>query len=90
MTLPTSIINISFREFLLLVCDEKPLILYAELGTCLVSIALSAAAVGYFAALLPVLLGTLYITQNFYLRTSRQLRLLEYVSIVALRAINRC
>jgi hypothetical protein len=54
---------------------------YAELGTCLVSMALSATAVGYFAAVLPVLLGTLYVIQNFYLRTSRQLRLLEYVSI---------
>lgn len=40
---------------------------------------LSATAVGYFAAILPVVLAALYFIQNFYLRTSRQLRLIEYV-----------
>ncbi|KAI1865044.1 uncharacterized protein JN550_008590 [Neoarthrinium moseri] len=48
-----------------------------QLGTCLVSAALSATAVGFFAAILPVVFGLLYLIQNFYLRTSRQLRLLE-------------
>ncbi|KAI1841484.1 hypothetical protein JX266_012324 [Neoarthrinium moseri] len=48
-----------------------------QLGTCLVSVALSATAVGFFAAILPVVFGLLYLIQNFYLRTSRQLRLLE-------------
>lgn len=33
---------------------------------------------GYFAAILPFVLAALYAIQNFYLRTSRQLRLLEY------------
>ncbi|KUI53472.1 Multidrug resistance-associated protein 1 [Cytospora mali] len=31
----------------------------------------------YFAAVLPVVMAALYLIQNFYLRTSRQLRLLE-------------
>ncbi|ROW15668.1 hypothetical protein VPNG_02110 [Cytospora leucostoma] len=48
-----------------------------QLGTCLVSVSLSITAVGYFAAVLPVVLVALYLIQNFYLRTSRQLRLLE-------------
>ncbi|KUI69238.1 Multidrug resistance-associated protein 1 [Cytospora mali] len=48
-----------------------------QLGTCVVSAALSITAVGYFAAVLPVVMAALYLIQNFYLRTSRQLRLLE-------------
>ncbi|KAG6365767.1 hypothetical protein INS49_007378 [Diaporthe citri] len=48
-----------------------------QLGSCLVTMALSATAVGYFAAILPVVVAALYFIQNFYLRTSRQLRLLE-------------
>lgn len=48
-----------------------------ELAACLVSVAISVTAVGYFAAVVPVLLFALYLVQKFYLRTSRQLRLLE-------------
>ncbi|KAI7788103.1 hypothetical protein LA080_013410 [Diaporthe eres] len=48
-----------------------------QLGSCLVTVALSATAVGYFAAILPIVVAALYFIQNFYLRTSRQLRLLE-------------
>ncbi|KAK7745878.1 hypothetical protein SLS53_002596 [Cytospora paraplurivora] len=48
-----------------------------QLGTCLVSVSLSITAVGYFAAVMPVVLVALYLIQKFYLRTSRQLRLLE-------------
>ncbi|ORY71658.1 multidrug resistance-related protein [Pseudomassariella vexata] len=48
-----------------------------QLGTCAVVTALSVTAVGYFAAVLPAVLGALYFIQRFYLRTSRQLRLLE-------------
>ncbi|KAI1248908.1 hypothetical protein MGN70_010111 [Eutypa lata] len=48
-----------------------------QLGSCLVVVALAVTAVGYFAALLPLVIGVLYLIQRFYLRTSRQLRLLE-------------
>ena len=52
---------------------------YIELASCIVVAAISITAVGYFAAVLPVVIIVLYFIQNFYLRTSRQLRLLEYV-----------
>jgi ATP-binding cassette, subfamily C (CFTR/MRP), member 1 len=39
------------------------------------------AAVGYFAASLPIILGLIYLIQRFYLRTSRQLRVLEWVRL---------
>ncbi|KAH8664569.1 ABC transporter [Xylariales sp. PMI_506] len=48
-----------------------------QLGACGVVIALAVTAVGYFATVLPVVLIALYFIQRFYLRTSRQLRLLE-------------
>lgn len=49
--------------------------------------AISVTAVGYFAAILPIVLLVLYFIQNFYLRTSRQLRLLEYVHVQTLIAL---
>ncbi|ETS81268.1 hypothetical protein PFICI_06270 [Pestalotiopsis fici W106-1] len=48
-----------------------------QFAGCGVVIALAVSAVGYFAAVLPFILVTLYFIQRFYLRTSRQLRLLE-------------
>ncbi|KAI0124180.1 P-loop containing nucleoside triphosphate hydrolase protein [Xylariales sp. AK1849] len=48
-----------------------------QLGACFVVLALSVTAVGYFAAVLPAVCVVLYFIQRFYLRTSRQLRLLE-------------
>ncbi|KAI0423684.1 P-loop containing nucleoside triphosphate hydrolase protein [Xylaria sp. FL1042] len=48
-----------------------------QLGQCIVSTVLAATAVGYFAAVLPFVVLALYLIQRFYLRTSRQLRLIE-------------
>lgn len=49
-----------------------------SLVTCVAGIALMAASgSGYFAATIPVLLGSLYLIQKYYLRTSRQMRLLD-------------
>ncbi|KAI1176082.1 P-loop containing nucleoside triphosphate hydrolase protein [Nemania sp. FL0916] len=48
-----------------------------QLSQCIVSTVLAAVAVGYFAAVLPFVILALYLIQRFYLRTSRQLRLLE-------------
>ena len=79
MTLPSSVINCAFRKLYSVNTQGVVLTKYAfsELGTCLVVAALSITAVGYFAAVLPLVLVVLYFIQNFYLRTSRQLRLLE-------------
>lgn len=41
--------------------------------------AVAIAALPYMAVALPFLVGMLVLVQRFYLRTSRQLRLLEYV-----------
>ncbi|KAI0407428.1 P-loop containing nucleoside triphosphate hydrolase protein [Xylaria palmicola] len=48
-----------------------------QLGQCIVATVLAATAVGYFAAVVPPAIFVLYLIQRFYLRTSRQLRLLE-------------
>ncbi|KAH7310266.1 ABC transporter [Rhexocercosporidium sp. MPI-PUGE-AT-0058] len=48
-----------------------------QIGGTIGTMSLVIAAVGYFAASLPLIVGVLYIVQRFYLRTSRQLRLLE-------------
>lgn len=82
ITLPASIINCGFRKSpdispRLTICPCQLTKKGAELTTCLVSVALSVNAVGYFAAILPLIIAALYAVQGFYLRTSRQLRLLE-------------
>ncbi|KAI0508944.1 P-loop containing nucleoside triphosphate hydrolase protein [Xylaria bambusicola] len=48
-----------------------------QTGQCIVATVLAATAVGYSAAVLPFVIFVLYLIQRFYLRTSRQLRLLE-------------
>ncbi|TQV92278.1 ABC multidrug transporter [Cordyceps javanica] len=50
------------------------------LSSCLGVGALTVVASPYLAAVLPFLVGVLYLLQRFYLRTSRQLRLLELES----------
>ncbi|KAH7388905.1 ABC transporter [Cadophora sp. MPI-SDFR-AT-0126] len=50
---------------------------FFQIGGTIGTMALVIAAVGYFAAALPFIFGVLYLVQRFYLRTSRQLRLLE-------------
>ncbi|POR39545.1 ABC transporter [Tolypocladium paradoxum] len=51
-----------------------------RLAGCMGVAALSIVALPYFAAVIPVIAGVLYLLQQFYLRTSRQLRLLELES----------
>jgi ATP-binding cassette, subfamily C (CFTR/MRP), member 1 len=46
---------------------------------CLASIGIAVSAVKYIAIGIPALGAVLYFLQRFYLRTSRQLRLLESV-----------
>ncbi|CZT49492.1 related to multidrug resistance-associated protein [Rhynchosporium secalis] len=50
---------------------------FYQIGGTIGTMTVVIAAVGYFAASVPFILGVLYIVQRFYLRTSRQLRLLE-------------
>lgn len=78
MALPGSIINVIFRKYINPIEMSEALTIFSkELASCGVVIALAISAVGYFAAVLPFVLGTLYFIQKFYLQTSRQLRLLE-------------
>ncbi|KAH8200433.1 hypothetical protein TruAng_005396 [Truncatella angustata] len=48
-----------------------------QIGSCLVIMAINVTAVQYFVAVLPPVCFVLYFIQRFYLKTSRQLRLLE-------------
>ncbi|KAK4212261.1 ABC multidrug transporter [Rhypophila decipiens] len=50
---------------------------HIELAACFAVAALAILAVSYFAAVLPFVACALYFLQRFYLRTSRQLRLLD-------------
>lgn len=81
MSLPGALINCAFRESpptsQHLVINPASDFQHTELGSCIASVALSVNAVGYFGAVLPFVLLVLYGIQKFYLRTSRQLRLLE-------------
>lgn len=52
----------------------------SEFLQALASIGVAIAAVPYIAIAVPLLGGVLYALQLFYLRTSRQLRLLELVT----------
>jgi hypothetical protein len=52
--------------------------LHAQEGVSFIAqTAIAIAAIGYFAAALPVILAVVIVIQRFYLRTSRQLRVLE-------------
>ncbi|KAK5046622.1 hypothetical protein LTR84_007383 [Exophiala bonariae] len=49
-----------------------------SLVSCIAGLGLmSASGSGYFAAIIPILLFVLYLVQRYYLRTSRQMRLLD-------------
>lgn len=69
-----------FSQDLSLVDSDLPFS-YADFVLSFVSvvtgIGLMAASSGYFAGTIPVMLGVLYVLQKYYLRTSRQLRLLD-------------
>lgn len=55
-------------------------VLMFEICSSLASIGLAIAAVNWIAVTIPVVLLALIAIQRFYVRTSKQLRLLEYVS----------
>ncbi|EXJ89815.1 hypothetical protein A1O3_02882 [Capronia epimyces CBS 606.96] len=66
MTLVDSDLPFSYADFILLVVS------------CLIGLGLiSASGAGYFAVTLPFVIAALYGIQKYYLRTSRQLRLLD-------------
>lgn len=69
-----------FSQDMSMVDNELPYA-YADttisLASCIMSIALVASGTGYFAAIIPVLAAALYAVQKYYLRTSRQMRLLD-------------
>lgn len=70
-----------FSQDMALVDSELPFS-YADFLLSLISCAfglvlIAASGTGYFAATIPVVLAALYGIQKYYLRTSRQLRLLE-------------
>lgn len=50
-----------------------------EVSTCFGIAGLSIAAVSWFAISIPVVVAILVMIQRFYVRTSKQLRILEYV-----------
>ena len=51
----------------------------AEVFACFGAAGLAIAAVGWFAIAIPVVIVVLITIQRFYVRTSKQLRILEYV-----------
>ena len=69
-----------FSQDLSLVDSELPFS-YADFVLSFVSvvtgIGLMAASSGYFAGTIPIMLAVMYVLQKYYLRTSRQLRLLD-------------
>ena len=69
-----------FSQDMTLVCQQLPFAFVdtiINMGVCVVGTALITLASKYAAAIFPGLLGVLYILQKFYLRTSRQMRLLD-------------
>lgn len=50
-----------------------------EVFACFGAAGLAIAAVGWFAIAIPVVITVLVTIQRFYVRTSKQLRILEYV-----------
>lgn len=79
MTLPNAMISVSFRMDLMIMILGKMLTVVIELINTVWSAILTSVAVWYMIIPLSFLVGLVYGVQKFYLRTSRQLRLLEYV-----------
>ncbi|KAK4946454.1 hypothetical protein LTR10_014653 [Elasticomyces elasticus] len=74
-----TIIN-RFSQDMAMVDNDVPYA-YADttisLCSCIMSVALVASGTGYFGAIVPVVAAALYVVQKYYLRTSRQMRLLD-------------
>ncbi|KAF4981000.1 hypothetical protein FZEAL_3115 [Fusarium zealandicum] len=74
-----SLIN-RFSQDLRLVDTVLPLslsVFHFEIAACFGAAGLAIAAVGWFAVSIPFVIGVLVLIQRFYVRTSKQLRLLE-------------
>ncbi len=50
---------------------------FSEVISAVSQVILTCVASGYIAIVIPVLIGVLYLLQKFYLRTSRQIRLID-------------
>ena len=83
MILPRGFISTGFRKFPPLnkaLCKDLECsadCLFSEFFGAIAQCATAVASLPYLAATLPFLVGVLYVIQRFYLKTSRQLRLLE-------------
>lgn len=80
---PTGVFVNSFSQDMQLVDMALPGALSKTcfvMSECAVTAVLALVASPYIAVILPIFLGLIYILQNFYLKTSRQLRLLELES----------
>jgi len=76
-TLPTALINSAFRQLNYFCHLLQADLTVSDLTSCLAVGALAIVAVSYSAAVIPFICVAVYFLQRFYLRTSRQLRLLE-------------
>lgn len=79
MTLPSVLVNVSFRLFPIPTYNTENWYEPPDLASCVGITCLVSTAVGFFAASVPFILCVLVAVQRYYLRTSRQLRLLEWV-----------
>ncbi|SCO80934.1 related to multidrug resistance-associated protein [Fusarium oxysporum] len=75
-----ALLNIDFSQDMTLIDMSLPLAFYLTLDLtlrCLVQIGVVASGASYFGAFLPISFLALYLIQKYYLRTSRQMRLLD-------------
>ncbi|KAE9991950.1 hypothetical protein EG327_010517 [Venturia inaequalis] len=79
-TVDSSVLLNRFSQDMTLVDFALPIsafMVFSQLASCIMSIALISVGSNYMAASIPVAILALYWIQRFYLRTSRQLRLLD-------------
>lgn len=77
-TLPLAFFNTAAGKFQTAPSSrQSPLILTAEFLTCIMQVALIASASGLISISYPFLAAILYTLQKYYLRTSKQIRLLD-------------
>ncbi|SCN97522.1 related to multidrug resistance-associated protein [Fusarium fujikuroi] len=75
-----ALLNIEFSQDMTLIDMSLPLAFYLTLDLtlrCLVQVGVVASGASYFGAFLPISILALYLIQKYYLRTSRQMRLLD-------------
>ncbi|KAF5703872.1 Canalicular multispecific organic anion transporter 2 [Fusarium mundagurra] len=75
-----ALLNIDFSQDMTLIDMSLPLAFYLTVDLtlrCLVQVGVVASGASYFGAFLPISFLALYLIQKYYLRTSRQMRLLD-------------